>query len=463
MVSNQLPFIKRLLWKPRHALARNTKLQKLRQLQALQWIDQDASDDFQKARLQDLLLHAHRFVPYYREVFAKIGIIQDNSSVNLQAFSRIPLLDKTIIRKRLSDLLSHDLDSRRWYYNTSGGSTGEPVRFIQDNEYFDWESALKMLYDSWTGYFPAAPKVLLWGSERDIFFGKEQLRTRLRRWLNNEIWLNTFRITPEQMHTYVHTINSFRPSQIQAYVESIYGLSEFIGRKRLYVHSPRAIMTSAGTLHSHVRQTIEAAFQAPVFDRYGSREVGDMACECPHHSGLHVAAPTHYVEILKRDGSPTEPGKVGEIVVTVLINHAMPLIRYRIGDMGAWTGEACTCGRSWPLLAKVTGRVTDTFLTRNGTHIHGEYFTHLFYLKDWVEKFQVIQQDYDHITILIVPREQHAKLIQDTAQLGTQLQDMTSNIRVVMGTDCTVDYDFVNDIPTTPSGKYRYTISKIFD
>ena len=93
-------------------------------------------------------------------------------------------------------------------------------------------------------------------------------------------------------------------------------------------------MVTAGTLFEPIRQTIESVFQAPVFNRYGSREVGDIACECEAHSGLHVALPTQFVEILRPDGTAAGPGEIGEIVVTSLTNFAMPLIRYRIGIVG---------------------------------------------------------------------------------------------------------------------------------
>ncbi|MFQ5753862.1 MAG: phenylacetate--CoA ligase family protein, partial [bacterium] len=343
------------------------------------------------------------------------------------------------------------------YENSSGGSTGEPVRLIQDRYYRDWVLAIKMLDDLWGGYLSGEKKMLLWGSERDLLVDRETLKFRLSKWLRNEIWLNAFRMTSDKMRGYIKQINTFRPLQILAYAESIYELARFIDRDGLKLdYRPQAIMTSAGTMDSHKREIIERVFRVPVFNRYGSREVGDIACECESHKGLHVHAPTHYVEILRPDGSPTEPGETGEIVVTSLINHVMPLIRYRIGDMGAWSEKACVCGRSWPLLKEVTGRTSDYFILKNGDRFRLPTFW--FIANNWIKKYQVIQEDYKLITVFIVPlrgaNNPHQKYRQS-------LMVLKKNIKGALGHDCQVNFDFVREITPTASGKFCYTLSKV--
>ena len=436
---------------------RGDSISNLNEFKRLQWLDREKMTAVQQDRLTRLLIHAYHHVAYYRDILGGNGVIH-NGSVNLDRFSSIPLLDKSLISKHYAELKSDDLSHRNWCENTSGGSTGEPVRFIQDKRYHDALLATKILDDLWSGYSIGERKIILWGSERDLFVGKARLRTRLGRWLRNETWLNAFRITPVQMRLYVKCINDFKPVQILAYAESIYELSRFIEREKLFIFRPKSIMTSAGVLQAHMRETIERVFQAPVFNRYGSREVGDIACECDHHQGLHVSPFTHYVEVIRQDGSPADRGEVGEIVITLLTNYAMPLLRYRIGDIGAWSEDPCTCGSAWPLLKHVAGRVSDVFRTKAATQIHGEYFTHLFYFRNWLNKFQVIQEDPDLIHVLIVPQEQAGKSRELYAK---ELDEITEKIRLVMGQDCEIRYDIVDDIAPTPSGKYRYTISKV--
>ena len=431
---------------------------RLNEYSRLQWLDRERMDSLRRDRLESLLTHAFHHVPYYRRILSGSGVIGSDGSVNLEGFSRIPLLDKSVIRSQREELISNDFAQRRPYENTSGGSTGEPVKLIQDRDSHQSHVSLAMLHDTWSGYSPGERKALLWGSERDLFVGKERFRTRLGRWLRKEIWLNAFRMTREHMSDYVNRINDFRPAQILAYAESIYDLARFIKSADVAVHRPKSIMTSAGVLYPEMRNTIEEAFKAPVFNRYGSREVGTVACECDRHEGLHVFPLTHHIEVLGKEGMPAGPGEAGEIVITHLANYSMPLIRYRIGDIGAWSEDLCKCGRILPLLKTVSGRVSDIFVTKEGVRIHGEYFTHLFYFRNWVNKFQVIQEELDLIRILIVPLEDTKRIHSIRAE---EIDEMTRKIRLVMGQGCRVVVEFVGEISPTASGKYRYTKSMI--
>jgi phenylacetate-CoA ligase len=450
-----------MLWNIRFQLKGSKKLQRWRQLQQWQKLDCNRIFALQQKRLKQLIAHADRHVPYYRQVFSRVGVINKSGTINLSKWPDLPLLEKDTLRDRFTDLTSDDISARKWNDNTSGGSTGQPVRFIQDMNFRHWARGIKMLFDIWTGYSGTAGKVVLWGSIRDLFKGRETPRTRLRRWLNNELWLNAFRMTPEQMFRYVEKITAFKPVQILAYAESLHELSKFIESKDLEVFSPRAIMTSAGTLHPHMRKTIERVFKAPVFNRYGSREVGDIACECNHHRGLHVCVPTHYLEILKDNGTPASAGESGRIIVTLLTNYAMPFIRYAIGDMGLWSEETCSCGRNWPMLQKVTGRVTDVFLKRDGGVVIPECLIHLIGVElnsGWILKYQIVQEDYDDIRVSIVPQESIRKAQNSYFQEKTAIVE---KIRLAMGGGCRVEFEMVNKIDPLASGKYRYTISKI--
>ena len=168
---------------------------------------------------------------------------------------------------------------------------------------------------------------------------------------------------------------------------------------------------------------------------------------------LHVYSLNNKLEILDGDLQPSNPGVSGDIYVTNLHNYSMPLIRYQIGDTAepAANGQ-CKCGRCWPLIAAVKGRKTDHFHTRDGQIIHGEYFTHLFYHRPGVLRFQVIQRDYDDVEILIVPEGQVDPGDRD---------EITQKVRLVLGDQCRVTFTFVDHLPATASGKYRYTISHI--
>ena len=412
----------------------------------------------QRSQLIALLQHAAAHVPYYGDVLRAAGAVGPDGAVDLGRFESITLLDKDTVRRRFADLASDDLAQRTWNYEHTGGSTGDTVRLIRDRGMSEWIRALNLFEDDMVGRRADEKTLFLWASVQDLEGIREKFRPRVGQWLRAQRRLNSFRMSQEQMRDYVATINSYRPDHMIAYVESAYELARFAERNCFSVHSPHTIVTSAGTLQPHMRDTIERVFSTSVFNRYGSREVSNIAYECESHEGLHAVLPTAYIEILRPDGDRVELGEVGEVVVTSLITSRMPLIRYRIGDTAVWAAKPCTCGRPWPLLASVTGRMSDTFVTAEGGCVPGEYFEYVFYFQDWVQKFQVIQESVHEIRMRIVSRSDLPKAAEVTVAGKAEIERKT---HLVMGDACHVTFEIVDDIAPTPSGKYRYTVSKV--
>lgn len=453
--------LRRLLWNLRLRVKwQGQTTAHLTRLNSWQWLLPEEMEKLQKARLAELLKHAGQYVPYYAELFKELGINEGAGGIRVEHFAQLPLLDKAAIRANFERLKAADLSNRKWFYNTSGGSTGEPVQLIQDAAYREWGTAVKLLCDLWTGYSIGQSKVVLWGSERDLFTGREPINVALARKLRNEVWLNTFALDPVRIRQYIATINHRRPVQILAYVESIYEMARLMERESITVHSPQAIMTSAGTLYPEMRTAIEKAFVAPVFSRYGSREVGDIACECAEHLGLHVFAPTHYVELIGPDGKSVEPGELGEVVVTSLTNYAMPLIRYRIGDMASWAAEPCRCGRGLPLLATVNGRTNSLIRTRNRTFDSVAIST-LFYFKDSAalevfasfSKFRFIQKSVSLMEVLIV--------VVDPDSWASEREMLHQKLVRAFGPEVEIRIREVDEIAPSASGKYSYIVSEL--
>jgi len=414
--------------------------------------NKDKVSEFQEKYLTKLLLHAYKNVPYYHRIFKEVGVINDGTVV-LSKFNQIPILTKEIMRKHHKELISKDYTTRKWYYNSSGGSTGEPVRFIQDDQYNRWCAATnKYYYENILGIDePSVKKIILWGSERDLFEGTRGLKAKVINWLTNTVFLNGFKMTEEDMGRYIKTINSYKPDLIRGYAGSLYELCRFAERKNLNLYTPKILISAAETLRDEMREKIEDVFGTKVYDFYGSREVVSLAGECKYGL-MHLFAFGGYVEIRDNNNQAVNEGEEGKVIVTDLHNYSMPFIRYEIGDMAVLGPEKCKCGNVLPTLKKITGRITDHFVKEDGTVIHGEYFTHLFYLKDWVKAFQIIQEDYKRIRLLVVSEGEINV---------SEKRDIEDKIKLVMGKDCKIIWEFVDEIPKTPQGKYLYTKSLV--
>ncbi len=430
----------------------------LEQLRRWQGLGEEGTRKLQEELLGRLLEHAARHVPYYRDLFHAHGL-SSGERARIGALAEVPCLDRATLRREFDRLRSDDLARRSWRVNGTGGSTGVPVRFIQDRESDLWRVAVERLFDEWTGVPFGMRRVRLWGSERDLFAGRETLKVRLYRWRRSEVSLNSFRMTPAQMRTYVERINTWCPSYILGYADSLHEFSRFLERSGLTVHSPDALMSSSGTLLPHQRETIERVFRAPVFNRYAARECGGIAGEDETHDGM-VVAPVQFVEVLRPDGSPAGPLEEGEVVITSLTNYAMPLIRYRIGDLAcmAARGSART---GWPVLAQVTGRVTDTFVRPDGGVVSSLYFIHLVGVvlsAGWIRKLQLVQEDLSRVVVHLVLEP---PLKESSPDFLLRTRELADKIRLAMGGDCAVAFQVREEIPAEPSGKFRYAISRI--
>ncbi len=392
---------------------------------------------FQAQRLERLLKHAYRTTPYYREILKTA-----HSDI-----SRIPPLEKQDIREHLDSLSSTAFTRKQRIRNATGGSTGAPLTFYQDRNYWNQRNLSVYYFDQWAGWNFGEPQLIIWGSLADLREDrpwKHQLDTFWR----NQYWLNGFRLTDTAMWAAFEKMNQCQPQTILAYPSSLYQFAKFISKNGLTpLCKLKGIIASAEMLQPHYRTLAELVFKTKVHNRYGSREVGLIAMECAE-GRMHINCRDLYLEIESPDPY-TEPG---EILITQLNNYAMPFIRYRIGDVGLLSDEICPCGSDLPILAELLGRTTATFRTRRGTLIHGGYFTQQFYDIDGVTQFQIIQESLKHCTLKVVTNEKwteatHRYLVQ-------RIQD-------ALGTTVVVTVELVDDIPLPPSGKREYTISKV--
>ena len=400
-------------------------------------------DDYQRQRLLALLRHCHACVPYYRRLIEASGVdLTDDFTAG--QLSRLPLLTKETIHEQGAALYSTDRAQRHPFENSSGGSTGKPVIFLQDRSFYASSVvAAKFIYNEFLGKRPGEAEINLWGSQRDIERGNLGAKQRAVNFLYNRRFQNFFLVDDRKLAGFVDEINKCKPVSMWAYVESIDLLAKFIRRNRLVVHSPKFIVSTAGTLLPGIRETVQEVFRCPVYNQYGSRELGAIAFEMQDQNGLRGLPYLNYIEVVD-----------GKVVVTSLTNYSMPFIRYEIGDTAEpWTAaQDPELGCRKKILKAVTGRLHSHFKTVDGGLVHGLFFTHQFYFLNWVKQFQVVQDRLEHISCHIVPSDE---------PVPADMVLIRDRIRGVMGGACDVDFHFTDRIAPSASGKHLYTISKV--
>ena len=297
------------------------------------------------------------------------------------------------------------------------------------------------------------PQAFIWGASKKLNF-KEKTRTKIIDIIWNRILTDAFIMTELSLTTFANLVLKRKPKILFGYATAIYRFAQFIRTSQYQNITFEGVITTSETLLTPVRQYIEETFQCKVFNRYGTLELGGVACECEMHTGLHISMENNYVEILQ-NGSPSKPGEVGEIIVTNLNNFGMPFIRYNIEDAGAWySGEDCSCGRESQMIEMVEGRLVDSFQTKDGRRVWAGFagagfrcLTH-----PTIKQFQVVQKSLDRMIVRLVENE---KIPSDI------LVEISEVIQVTFGSSIVVDFEFPDQILPLKSGKHQYAVSEL--
>ncbi len=444
----------------RHTIARYIQREGIARLGELHASERLSPENFareQQRRLADYLRGIAERVPYYRELLNLDRLLTDDG-VDMDEFRKLPVLDKDAMRGNWTQMTSDQPDATR-FENFSGGSSGEPLRFIQDAYYRGYNLAGAMLFDKWGGIQPGDCRVKLWGSLRDMHGSHSGIKSRISHWAMNTHFFNPFHFFGEkELLELFHQVKQLRPAQIIGYTECVTDLARMASKQGGLGYMPRNVLTTASTLTDEMRGLIEEGLKVKVTNRYGSREVGGIACTCERNEGMHILGHTHFVEVVDAKDQPVPPGVSGHLLITCLTNYSMPFLRYRIGDMATWSEEPCSCGRGWPTLATVDGRDIDYFFTAEGQHVYPGLFHAVFYYRDWVKRFQAIQEELDAIEILVQPWPGSGM---SDEQVAAELEDIRVKILAEWGGHASVKVRLVDHIEAGPSGKFHHLVCKV--
>lgn len=400
-------------------------------------------EERRRQSLAELLSHAQRTVPHFRDVLRGRGISPLNAEDVLR---QLPPLCRADIQANPTAFISETATGT--VDDHTGGSTGTPLTFKVDRVTQRAREASLMWANSLAGWKPGYRIAMLWGSDRDSKAAFRDWRLNLRWWIDNMRWYNAFEMGETEMAAFHQAMARFRPHLLVAYAGSLQTYARYLKETdRPPSYPVTSLVSSAEVLTPPMRTEVEAVFRKQVFDRYGNREAGAIAAECEVHGGLHVNEHDFVVEI-DSDNPFQEPGR---LLITYLVNKSMPLIRYDTGDLAVWAKGDCACGRTSPRLARIVGRQSDTIRVANGKLIHGEFFTHVLYGASGVREFQFVQEDLQHYRLRVVG---------DSISPDQEAQ-WRKKIAPLLGAESTLVVEQVESIPVLPSGKRRFTLSNL--
>ncbi|MDP2811586.1 MAG: hypothetical protein Q8O34_15705 [Rhodocyclaceae bacterium] len=391
----------------------------------------------QRRDLAGIIEFAKNNTDYYRDRFA---------GLDEQPPEALPILRKEDVVANLDALLARGAQETRGdaaKLGYTGGSTGKPMAFwYNEAKHALMRAGMARSY-MMSGWRPGQRIVNFWGARRDIGAGGVFDNT------DTEHTLPAQEYDEATLDGWAHFVRSYRPVLLQGYASILAELARFVIDNRIEMPDTLiGIYSTAEVLDERQRELMERAFSCPVFNQYGSREIPNIACEC-RHGGMHVFTDMVFLESHAVRGED-------RLLVTSLTNRLMPMIRYDIGDsvrLKEGLGEVpCPCGSPFPLMEMGLCRKNDFIRSPGGRRVHPSYFNRLLYGMTQIRQYQWIQDAPDRIVLNVVAAPGLSPEIVDS---------LRESIRRDVDARMTLEFNPVEEIARTVSGKHRFVISHL--
>jgi len=410
-----------------------------------QWWPESKLRQYQFTKLRNIIHHAYYHVPFYRNLFDKNGIKPEDIR-SLKDIQRIPILEKEDIRLFHKEMVARTKLMPFLYKCNTSGTSGKPITLYRNLHNVGFEHALIMRQYAWGGIRASERIATLKGemiTENKI--GKQQY------WAfssaENTLIMSSYHISEDTVTQYIKALNQYKPVAIDGYPSSLYALAKFMLEKNTRIPL-KAVFTSSETLLTSQKQVIEYVFGCRVIDYYGlaERVAAIHTCE---HGQYHIVPEYGYVELLNCENSD---GDYYEIIGTSLTNFAMPLLRYRTGDIIKIAKEPafCPCCRNYPVVEKIIGRMDDYIVTPSGKLIGR--LDHIFKGISNVIQAQLFQPELDHIVLRIVP---------DKCYQEQDGENILNNLQKRLGEKMRFEIEQMSDIPRGGRGKFKSVVSNV--
>lgn len=412
-----------------------------RLLKETERLSRDEIDEMVNRRFVETVRHAYAQVPFYQERYDEYGVDIETIK-DLRDIMKLPTVCKEDVQRFGKKMIAKDSDPSHLMYITTSGSTGNPVGFYQAKSMVMTEWAYTMHIWGRVGCTVNSSRLVLRGKKihsggaaPDVFYDP----------LRRELSVNIFNMTEETMERYCIAIEKYKPEFIHGYMSAIVMLTKYIvSRPGGLNHHFKGILATSETIIPEQKAFVERALGARVFSFYGHSERLVIAGECEDSADYHVEPLYGYCELLDGQGNPAQEG---EIVGTGFLNPAMPLIRYRTGDLSCWSQESkCCCGRSHKRLAGVHGRNQDMLVNQDGAYvsltainIHSNEF-------DKIIRYKFIQDMPGVVTMKILPKAGFSARDAETIE-KLLIQKTGGKIRFCI--------ELVDELPVKKNGKYQ--------
>ena len=371
---------------------------------------------------------------------------------SLKDLRRFGLLDRRTVRARWREMVWRGPRRRVQVVRTSG-STNQALEFCTDSAREAHVNAARIRARRWAGLNVGDKELYFWAAPVELA-AQDRLKAVRDCLINNRL-TSALEITEQAVPKYLASWRRWRPKALFGYPSSFVLVVSLAGRIGLDLTvlargGLKSICTTAEMLHEADRRLIGQGFGAAVYDSYGLREAGLIGHECEHFT-MHTNDEQLILETV--DPVSLEPTEgEGELVLTNLVSHVMPIIRYRTGDVVRLSEGGCPCGRSLRAVGVSGGRLLEFVVTGEGKWVSGICFFHVCRAIRGVVQLQVRQDRIGELRVLVTC---------DGTFPCDGVEQLRAALRARLGGQDEILIEVVDEIPTAPSGKQRMVIGNV--
>jgi phenylacetate-CoA ligase len=395
---------------------------------------------WQNDKFLDLINHFHTNTTFVPILFAEYGI-SINSFKSIEDINKFPILNKEFYLKNKDEIIPSNLQSLNYKFNSTGGSSGAPLKFLLD-------------IDSWS--FTTANKIHNWGKigfnlgdshiaigSSSLFPNSNSLKHNIYHWLKNEIPLNGMNMSPEVMSSYIKIIIDKKIKYLYGYASALFLLASYVVENNIKINNVRGVFPTSEMLTVEFREMLYKAFKCEIMDSYGARDGGIQAFQVDKES-YQVSYNSYINTNNLKDSQSPKP-----IIITDLLNKAFPFINYDLGDLITVPENIENHTYNGQVIENLYGRESDIIHLKNGNTITGPGFTILFRNFN-VIAYQIKKINGLHIQCLIIKASDYRDT--DEKQIGEA-------IKKYIGPECNLEIFYTDTIPVGKNGKIKYFIN----
>lgn len=419
-------------------------IRQLQQLRKNQWLKPSELEELQNKKLRAMIKHAYENTEFYHGKLKDAGVRPEDIK-NVDDLKKIPFTTKNELRDNISTILTKGTNLNKCHIVETSGSSGIQTKVVYDEVADDFSKAVNLRSHIENGLGVRDRWIVL----RDEIDGHHE---PIKKWFQylrifSPMQVSVFNPIDEQ----VSVLRKFRPKILGGYSSAIELLAKYVEKNNIVDIRPNMIFGTSELLDKKTREYINSIFHVDMIDHFGCIELNRTAWECREHAGYHIDIDSVVMEFIKNSEN-VSVGEKGEIVYTGLYNYAMPLIRYKIEDIGIPSDEKCSCGRGLPLMEIIEGRKDSLIQIPDGRIFSPLALTAIMEQTPYIKSFKIIQDKKDLIRILIVKGDAFSQHVVDKVEM---------KFKKVLGNDINIKIDIVGDIPKDRSGKIRTVASNV--